>query len=169
MNYTISVAELKKCKDASKENQITPSAFTNQKTVSLRIRDPNTPSPVEVHTHKYELVQSPLQAFIQQCNQSQRTMTTNWIPEVHPPGGEHHIRKKGKKNLRPPDQRTLHDTMGNKYTKPPSNLMETWGCAPSKINTTKVFRIQLQNPRGLKLFSDALNTHHSYPYAKQWG
>jgi hypothetical protein len=73
-----------------------------------------------------------------------------------------------KKLVKPPDQPSLLDM---NFTKDkPSEIgivdYETWGHTPVFIDRDSVFRIVLQNPRGLKLSGDLLNTQYSFAICK---
>jgi hypothetical protein len=69
------------------------------------------------------------------------------------------------KQVRPPDQLSLYDFQTTfPISKNPPQETQTkdiWGHSLERIDKNSVFRVLLQNPRGLKLGGDQLNTQYS--------
>jgi hypothetical protein len=66
------------------------------------------------------------------------------------------------KLVRPPTQLTLHDVSFTQKKGEDRGMVQTWGHNAVEIERNTSFRIILQNPRGLKLSTETLNTQYSF-------
>jgi hypothetical protein len=104
------------------------------------------------------------QALPQHCIPTECTR----IPAINqsPHSGHEKTNRNGSRKpqriVKPPDQPSLFDMNFTKSSQErPSQGQEVWGHEAISIDKDSVFQVILQNPRGLKLGGDQLNTQYS--------
>ncbi len=85
--------------------------------------------------------------------------------EFHPDNAKASKIKKRPKQVRPPNQLYLHDFQAtfpiSQKSQQESQKKDIWGHSLEQIERNSVFRLILQNPKGLKLSGDHINTQYS--------
>ena len=129
-----------------------------------------------------EIVTLPKRNFHQLCKASpveKPTQATQYKPKKNPTSSKailpstasknraHKLTKR--KELQPPTQKTLFDT--NHIIGNPGHYIkdDIWGHCPDEIDQNSIFRLLLQNPRSLNLFTSNIEVQYSLAISQDLG
>lgn len=151
---------------------ITSREKTNQVEQKKIAKQPIANASVIPHTH-HTTVDSSNGPSLRQSSKCNPTNEITITPQLTQTSNNKHNKKgyrKSQRTVKPPDQPSLFDM---KFTKPVHDgnfqEQETWGHEAISIDKDKIFRVLMQNPRGLKLGGDQLNTQYSLAICHSMG